>query len=57
MNRKGRNCCNKCEDEDDEQGGGKAKSSCTHKTKNNLKFLIHKKKMNMTHKKGVVATN
>jgi hypothetical protein len=21
-NRKGRNCCNKCEDEDDKQGGG-----------------------------------
>jgi hypothetical protein len=37
MNRKGRNCCNKCEDEGDEQGGGKAKSLCKHKTKNNVK--------------------
>jgi hypothetical protein len=35
MNRKGRNCCNKCED--DEQRGGKAKNSCKHKTKNNVK--------------------
>jgi hypothetical protein len=37
MNRKGRNGCNKCEDEGDEQGGGKAKSLCKHKTKNNVK--------------------
>jgi hypothetical protein len=46
---KGRNCCNKCEN--DEQGGGKAKSPCKHKTKNNVQKIVAKMKMMKINKK------